>query len=67
MADEPLQKRKRRSTVTDSAKKRKKQAYNILFSKARIHIGTELSRWRELKGRLSIKSDAKLAKILLDR
>jgi len=60
-------KRKRKSVVTKSAKKRLKQAYNWEFHKARVHIGKELERWRDLKAKLSVKSDANLAKILIDR
>jgi hypothetical protein len=56
-------KRKRVSKVTDSAKKRRK----IEWSKARVHVGSQIHRWRQLKNACGIKTDAKFAKHLLDR
>ena len=53
--------------LTLSARKRKKLAYNAARSKVRIFIGEEKTRWIELKTSLGLKTDAEMAKVLLDR
>jgi hypothetical protein len=59
--------RGRRKTLTDSTRKRHKKDNSAKYNKTRVCIGDEYDRWTELKDVLRIKTQAKVAKILLDR
>lgn len=53
--------------LTDSARKKTQKDANAKLNKSRIYIGDQIDRWLDLRTRLSIESNANLAKILLDR
>lgn len=59
-------KRGRKFTLTDTAKKRHKMESNARCNMYRISIGSEYSRWNELKAALRLKTNAEVAKTLLD-
>jgi hypothetical protein len=59
--------RGRRKTLTDYTRKRHKKDNSAKYNKTRVCIGDEYDRWTELKDVLRIKTQAKVAKILLDR
>uniref|UniRef100_A0A672L637 Uncharacterized protein n=1 Tax=Sinocyclocheilus grahami TaxID=75366 RepID=A0A672L637_SINGR len=45
----------------------KKKGYDQARGKTRVNIGAAFQRWRELKERLGLESDAEVALFLLDR
>jgi hypothetical protein len=55
-----------RPKVSDSAKKRKRQASNVQKSKASVYLGVEIDRWLSLKADLRLKTHPELAKTLID-
>ena len=59
--------RKRRSLFSDSERKRRRVACNKRLNRTRIVIGDEIDRWKTLQESLQLKTDALLAKFLLDR
>lgn len=60
-------KREPKVKLTDSARKKTQKDANAKLNKSRIYIGDQIDRWLDLRTRLSIESNANLAKILLDR
>jgi len=51
---------------TDTERKHRKRESNAKLSKSRIWIGDQCDRWNELRSVLRVKTNAEVAKILLD-
>ncbi|KAK3084554.1 hypothetical protein FSP39_015284 [Pinctada imbricata] len=60
-------KRNRPSILPEEEKKRRRKEIELKRSKGRISIGFAVDRWREMKAKLRVKSDEKLAITLMDR
>ncbi len=52
---------------TDEEKRDLKRKSDQKRNKTRMNIGTSYSRWRDLRDRLGLNLDSKLAVVLLDR
>jgi len=67
MSDASKQKSGPKRKLSDSARKRNRREVNAKQNKKRIYIGYQHDRWMELKGVLRVKTNAEVARILLDR
>ncbi|KAK3085827.1 hypothetical protein FSP39_009247 [Pinctada imbricata] len=59
--------RGRKSSFTDSARKRRRKEVTSNWNKNRINIGEQMERWKDLKDRLNLDSNRDVAEFLLDR
>jgi hypothetical protein len=66
MSEEKVSTRERKWTLTDSERKRNRNAVSSKWNKCRIYVGDQLNRWNELKEVLHVQTNAEVAKILLD-
>uniref|UniRef100_A0A3Q3B1C0 Uncharacterized protein n=1 Tax=Kryptolebias marmoratus TaxID=37003 RepID=A0A3Q3B1C0_KRYMA len=63
----PGRKRKGRVLLSTSEKERRLKAVRMRVDRSRVILGEEYERWKALKQKLGVRSDASVAKVLLDR
>ncbi|XP_017290650.1 uncharacterized protein LOC108247209 isoform X2 [Kryptolebias marmoratus] len=62
----PGRKRKGRVLLSTSEKERRLKAVRMRVDRSRVILGEEYERWKALKQKLGVRSDASVAKVLLD-
>jgi len=67
MADNAKGVKRIRKKISDSERKRRKVERNREFNESRIYLGSESSRWKNLKEEINVKSDREVATFLIDR